>query len=97
MTWTTLRRWDANEEIGDGPALYNPDITEKEEPKKAIRIFLNKPERGEEDLKPVHRKHTYPQKQWTLYTDGAYLEGNTSRARVRAGNFCLEMKQKNMP
>jgi len=38
----------------------------------------------------VHRKHTYPQKQWTLYTVGACLEGNTSKARARAGIFCLE-------
>jgi len=36
-------RQDANKEIGDGPDLYNPDITEKGKPEKAIRIFLNKP------------------------------------------------------
>ena len=95
MTWTTLRRWDANEEIGDGPALYNPDIMEKGEPEKAIRIFLNRPEKGEEDIKPGYRKHTYPQKQWTIYTDGVCLEGNTSRARARAGIFCLEDETKN--
>ena len=77
------------------PALYNPDIIEKGEPEKAIRIFLNKPKKGEEDLNPVHRKHTYPQEQWTLYTDGAFLEGNTSKARARAGTFCLEDKTKN--
>jgi len=63
------RRQDANKEVGDCPALYNPDITEKGEPEKAIRIFLNKPKEGEEDLKPVHRKNIYPQGQWTLYTD----------------------------
>jgi len=58
------------QEIGDGPALYNPDLTEKGEPEKVIRIILNKPKKREEDLKPVHRKHTYPQGQWTQYTDG---------------------------
>ena len=42
----TPRRKEANEKIGDGPTLYNPDITEKGEPEKAIRIFLNKPEEG---------------------------------------------------
>ena len=80
---------------GDGPALYNPDITEKGEPEKAIRIFLNKPEEGEKKLKTVHRKHTYPPEQWTLYTDGACLEGNTSKARAGAGTFCLEDGTKN--
>src|SRR5882724_11623806 len=89
------RRLDANKEIGYGPALYNQDIMEKGEPEKAIRIFLNKPKEGEEDLKPVHRKHTYPQGQWTIYTDGACLEGNTSRARARAETFCLEDGTKN--
>src|SRR5882724_2855185 len=59
----TPRRQDANKEIRDGPALYNPDITEKGEPERAIRLLLNKPEEGEEDLKPIHRKHTYPQGQ----------------------------------
>ena len=53
------------------------------------------PGKGEEALKPVHRKHTYPQRQWTLYTDGACLEGNTSRARAHAGTFCLEDGTKN--
>jgi len=62
----TPSRQDANKEIGDGPALYNIDIVEKGEPEKAIRIFLNKPEKGEEDLQPVHRKNPYPQEQWTL-------------------------------
>jgi len=28
------RRQDANKEIGDGSALYNPDITEKGEPER---------------------------------------------------------------
>jgi len=37
----------------------------------------------------------YLQKQWTLYTDGACLEGNTSRARAGAGTFCLEDETKN--
>src|SRR5882724_5263683 len=37
----------------------------------------------------------YLQKQWTLYTDGACLEGNTSRARARAGILCLEDETKN--
>src|SRR5882724_5891605 len=78
----TPRRKEANNKIGNGPTLYNPDVTEKGEPEKAIRIFLNKPEDKEETLKPVYRKHTYPQKQWTLYTDGACLEGNISRARA---------------
>ena len=59
----TPRRKEANKNIGDGPTLYNPDITEKGKPEKAIRIFLNKPEEGEENLKPVYRKHTYPQEQ----------------------------------
>jgi len=68
---------------------------EKGEPEKAIRFFLNKPKKGEEDLKPVHRKHTYPQKQWTLYTYGACLEGKTSRARAGAGTFFLEDETKN--
>jgi len=36
------RRQEANKEIGDGPALYNPDITEKGDPEKAIRIFLKR-------------------------------------------------------
>jgi len=60
------RRKEANSRIGNGPTLYNPDITEKGEPEKAIRIFLNKPEEGEEALRletyiptkamdPVHR------------------------------------------
>src|SRR5882724_7892813 len=89
------RRQDTNKEIADGPTLYNPEITEKGEPEKAIRIFLNNPEKGEEDLKPVLRKHTYPQKQWSLYTDGGCLEGNTSRARGRAGIFCLKDETKN--
>src|SRR5882724_4860789 len=88
-------RQDANKEIGDGPDLYNPDITEKGEPEKAIRIFLNKRKEAEENLKPVHRKHTYPQEQWTLYTDGACCEGNTSRARASTGTFCLEDGTKN--
>ena len=52
-------------------------------------------EEGEEALKPVHRKHTYPQKKWTLYTDRACLEGNTSRDRASAGTFCLEDGTKN--
>src|SRR5882724_5861257 len=55
----------------------------------AIRIFPQ----GEESLIPVYR--TYPQEQWTLYTDGACLEGNTSRARAGAGTFCLEDGTKN--
>ena len=74
---------------------YNPDVTEKGDPEKAIRIFLRKPKKGEENLKPVHRKHTYPQKQWTLYMDGACLEGNTSRAKAGAGTFFLEDETKN--
>jgi len=37
----TPRGKEANENIGNGPTLYNPDITEKGEPEKAIRIFLN--------------------------------------------------------
>ena len=37
----------------------------------------------------------YPQKQLTLYTNGACLEGNTSRARASAGIFCLEDETKN--
>ena len=56
---------------------------------------MKKPEEGEESLGPVYRKHTYPQKQWTLYTDGACLEGNTSRARAGAGIFFLEDETKN--
>ena len=68
---------------------------EKGKPEKAIRIFLKKPEEGEESLKPVHRKHMYLQKQWTLHTDRACLEGNTSRARAGAGTFCLEDETKN--
>src|SRR5882724_6870327 len=75
----TPKRKEANESIRSGPTLYNPDVTEK----------------GDENLKPVHRKHTYPQKQWTLYTDGACLEGNTSIAKAGAGTFCLEDETKN--
>jgi len=37
------RRQDANKEIRDGPALYNPDIMEKGEPEKAIRRRRRKP------------------------------------------------------
>jgi len=37
----TPRRKEANKKIGDGPALYNPDMAEKGEPEKAIRIILN--------------------------------------------------------
>jgi len=91
----TPRRKEANNKIGNGPTLYNPDVMEKGEPEKAIRIFLKKPGEGEESLRPVYRKHTYPQKQWTLYTDGVCLEGNTSRARADAGMFCLEDETKN--
>jgi len=91
----TPRRKEPNGKIGNGPTLYNPDITEKGEPEKAIRIFLNKMEEGEDTLKPVYRKHTFPQTQWTLYTDGTCLEGNTSRARAGAGTFCLEDGTKN--
>jgi len=36
----------------------NPD----REPEKEMRIFLINLKRGEEDLKPVNRKHTYSQK-----------------------------------
>src|SRR5882724_1816806 len=63
----TPKRKEANKRIGSAPTLYNPDVTEKGDPEKAIRIFLGNPKKGEESLKPVHRKHTYPQKQWTLY------------------------------
>ena len=52
---------EANKRIRSGPTLYNPDVTEKGDPEKAIRIFLGKPKKGEESLKPVHIKHTYPQ------------------------------------
>ena len=65
----TPRRKEANIKAGDGPNLYNPDVTEKGEPEKAIRIFLKELKEGEESLKPVYRKQTYLQKQWTLYTD----------------------------
>jgi len=75
----TPRRKEANIKAGDGPNLYNPDVTEKKEPEKAIRIFLKELKEGEESLKPVYRKNTYPQKQWTLYTDGACLEGSQCR------------------
>ena len=46
----TPERLEAKKILGDSPALYNPDITERGEPKKAIRIFLNKPIKGEEVL-----------------------------------------------
>jgi len=58
----TPRRKEANGKIGDGPTLYNTDVTEKGEPEKAIGLFLNKLEEGEETLKPVYRKHSYPQR-----------------------------------
>ena len=52
----TPRRKEANENIGDGTTLYNPDIMEKGELEKAIRNFLKKPEEGEENLIPIYRK-----------------------------------------
>jgi len=91
----TPRRAEANKKVGNVPALYNPDITERGSPEKAIRIFINKPEKGEGEYRPVHRKHTYPQNVWNIYTDGACLEGNTSRARAGAGIFCMEDETKN--
>jgi len=90
------RRKEANSRIGNGPTLYNPDIMEKGEPEKAIRIFLNKPEEGEEALRPVHRKHMYPQKQWDLYKDGVCLEGNTSRPELVQGLSAWKMQQRTM-
>jgi len=59
------------------PTLYNPDIMEKGEPEKAIRIFLNKPKEVRK-AKTVYRKHTYPQEQWTLHR-WRKPEGNASR------------------
>ena len=47
----TPKRKEANERIGNGPTLYNPDVTEKDDPEKEIRIFLRKPKKGEENLK----------------------------------------------
>ena len=35
----TPRRKEANEKIGDGPALYNPDITEKGRTRKSNKSF----------------------------------------------------------
>ena len=64
----------ANEKVRKEPVLYNPDITERGSPEKAIRIFLEKLKDGEGDYKPVTRKHTYPQREWTLYKDGACLD-----------------------
>jgi len=66
----------------------------KTAPEKEIKIFLNKLEKGEGDYKPIYRKHTYPQNEWTLYTDGACLEGNTSKARAGVGVFCIEDETK---
>jgi len=45
----TPRRAEANKKVGNAPALYNPDITERGSPEKAIRIFINKPEKGKEN------------------------------------------------
>src|SRR5882724_8325941 len=92
----TPRRKEANENIGDGPTPYNPDMMEKGEPEKAVRIFLNKPEEGEENLKPVYRKHTYPQEQWTLYTDGACLVGIPQEPELVQECSAWKMEQKTM-
>jgi len=54
----TPRRKEANKKIGDGPTLYNPDITENGELEKTVRIFLNKPEEGVKNLKQVYKKLT---------------------------------------
>src|SRR5882724_13491417 len=47
----------ANEKVGKEPVLYNPNITERGNPEKAIRIFLGKLKDGEGDYKPITRKH----------------------------------------
>ena len=54
----TPRRKEANRKVEDGLTLYNPDITENGELEKTVRIFLNKPEEGVENLKQVYKKHT---------------------------------------
>ena len=50
----TPRRAEANKKVREGLALYNPDITGKGRPEKPIRIFTEKPEKGEGDYKPIH-------------------------------------------
>jgi len=64
-----------------------------------LRIFLNKPEKGEEDLKPVNQETYIFTKNNGLYTQMEHsLEGNTSRARARARNLSSwKIKQKTCP
>jgi len=88
-------RWDANKEIGDVPALYNSDITEKGDPEKAIRIFLNKPEKGERRPKPVHRKHTISTKTMDTYTQMEHALKEKPQGQVLDRIFCLEDETKN--
>src|SRR5882724_2866866 len=92
----TPRRKGANGKIGDGPTLYNQDIMEKGKPEKAIRIFLNKPEEGEENLKPVHRKHTYPQNNGPYTQMEHVLKEITQEPELVQEHSAWKMEQKTM-
>ena len=69
--------------------LYNPDITEKDKPEDAIRIFIKQKIMEETaKQKPVLRKHKGSGKKWVIYTDSSCKDGNTSKARARVGTYC---------
>ena len=69
--------------------LYNPDITEKEKPEDAIRIFI-KQNITEETAKqkPILREHKGSGKKWIIHTDSSCKDGNTSKARAGARTYC---------
>ena len=86
---TEKRKQQFQKYIEGKTSLYNPDITEKDKPEDAIRIFA-KQKITEETAKqkPVLREHNRSEKNWVIYTDGSCKDGNTSKARAGAETYC---------
>jgi ribonuclease HI len=86
---TKNRKEKYNRTIKRDKNIYNPDITEKQNPENAIRIFTeNKITEEETNATPRYRKHNNTGKNWIVYTDGSCKNGNTKEAKAGIGIYC---------
>ena len=92
----TIKRKERHKDYIEGEEnLYNPDVTEREQPEIATRVSMKQKITEEKAKhKPILKKHEGDRKTWRIFTDGSYKDGNTSKARDGAGTYCSEDESK---